>query len=738
MRLLWLALVLVLTGCLAGNGGGGGRDDDGGRPITGDGAVTTLPGGDATVGGSGGAGGQGGTAGQGGSAGQGGAGGQGGDCLEGTTDQSACGLNNRGTRTRDCDGGTWASWGACADPDLCVDATVQDGECGLNNRGQYQRVCRDGQFSDWGACADPDACLDGARDTRACGPNGRGEEVRRCDRGQWSSWGACGDADTCTDGEQDIEACGINDRGRRSRTCNGGRWGNWNACDDPDACRDGDLVERVCEGNGRSTRTCDRGQWGVCVPPDCRQVPCAGLNYCDRGTGLCHPGCENSAQCGPGQVCEVAAHTCICDDGWHVCGGTCSANHSVQSCGDRCEPCAEDPLGTTACIDETCEITCDDGASMCDGVCDRCPVGGVASTTCRGQACVARACEPINHKCGDTWDDCCGWSSVGRGWIADDARNPSLHINDRGHWHVAYYNLNDTTLWYAKYDLRSFTNEQVHDHVQAGAESDITSDSAGNPHIAYLNSRVSDLRYAVRGARGGWSNEVIDAPGRVGFSPSLMLAADDTPHVVYYDETNTRLMHGAKNGDAWVLTAIDGDAEGSDVGAHASAVMHNGAIHAAYVDATNGRIKYAMQTAGGWRIENIDDVAAAYLSLVVGDDGAVWLAFQDTNRADLMLARREGNAWAVENIYGSDRSGRHARMTLDSDGYPFIAHVKSVPNQHSRFSGLFISRYNGTEWDHSQAGYHSYGALDVAMTPQGEPRITASYLPTNYIKTVAW
>ena len=93
------------------------------------------------------------------------------DCIENTTEDQTCGLNNRGVETRTCTDGGWGPWGACNDPDVCVDDTTSSQACGLNNRGTQSRTCTTGQWSDWGTCNDPDECVDDAIENQNCGLN---------------------------------------------------------------------------------------------------------------------------------------------------------------------------------------------------------------------------------------------------------------------------------------------------------------------------------------------------------------------------------------------------------------------------------------------------------------------------------------------------------------------------------------------------------------------------------------
>ncbi len=198
-------------------------------------------------------------------------------CEEGDPlDDVACGLNERGSAPRVCEGGRVAL-GACDDPDLCVDGTEIRGLCGLNDRGIRTRACAAGRWSAWSACDDADECADESEQEGACGLNGAGARSRTCLAGRWARWSPCDDPDACENGaiERDDSGCGINGRGGRRRECAAGQWGEWAECDDPDECADGDEESRVCgrAGDGERDRRCDAGRWSPWSPCDAED-PC--------------------------------------------------------------------------------------------------------------------------------------------------------------------------------------------------------------------------------------------------------------------------------------------------------------------------------------------------------------------------------------------------------------------------------------------------------------------------------
>lgn len=185
-----------------------------------------------------------------------------GECVDGLFDQLMCGINNRGVRSRLCEGGRWGQFGACVDPDECVDGSEDHAVCGLNERGVRVSACVDGHWGPPGECDDPDECVDGAEEVEAC-PDAFAERQRACFGGQWTPWGMCL---VCLPGIEEARTCGFNGRGAQMRTCLGPQgWSDWSECDDPDECVDGRQETERCGPRqlGERRRICVEGAWGA-------------------------------------------------------------------------------------------------------------------------------------------------------------------------------------------------------------------------------------------------------------------------------------------------------------------------------------------------------------------------------------------------------------------------------------------------------------------------------------------
>lgn len=170
----------------------------------------------------------------------------------------------------------------------------------------------------------------------------------------------------------------------------------------------------------------------------------------------------------------------------------------------------------------------------------------------------------------------------------------------------------------------------------------------GTFHVSYERVRTSpsgrDLVHGQRSGAGSWSFTDLATLGSPG-SNSIAADPSSAPHVVYFDRTNTRLVHATNAGGSWTHTVID-EEPGVSLGLYnAVAVDHTakvGRVHVAYYDLTNGDLRYARRDPGGAWVRRSIDVAndvGRFPALAVDDSGAVHISYYDVTAGDLKRAR---------------------------------------------------------------------------------------------------
>jgi hypothetical protein len=167
---------------------------------------------------------------------------------------------------------------------------------------------------------------------------------------------------------------------------------------DTDVDTDADTEGGECSNCPDGTSCVD----GMCVPLGCDEG-CPGLSYCDLATQMCQPGCALDSQC-ENASCDLATHSCVCDEGFAECGGECIPDDQIcdSVCGnDQLDPnevCDGDALngasceslgfftGTLACLPDCSDYDtsdcvnpgCGDGTIHEGEECDGADLGGMS------------------------------------------------------------------------------------------------------------------------------------------------------------------------------------------------------------------------------------------------------------------------------------------------------------------------------------------------------------------------
>ncbi len=130
------------------------------------------------------------------------------------------------------------------------------------------------------------------------------------------------------------------------------------------------------------------------MPPMCTDAVCLVGEFCNMGSGLCEPGCNDDADCMGMTVCDVPSNTCkgCLTDANCALGTVCEASSCVPGCNDN-QPCQ----GGLACCDGSCFDVLADPLHC--GSCDACPLPDNAAAACAMGTCGVGVCA-------DGFNDC--------------------------------------------------------------------------------------------------------------------------------------------------------------------------------------------------------------------------------------------------------------------------------------------------------------------------------------------
>ena len=298
------------------------------------------------------------------------------------------------------------------------------------------------------------------------------------------------------------------------------------------------------------------------------------------------------------------------------------------------------------------------------------------------------------------------------GWSVSDH---ALQDRDRGQWtsmvvsangdaHLAWHDADAGTLRYARFvgaDLDASVAIEVVDGEGAelrGTHASLGVSEDGIVHVAYRDESKRGLRYARRGAEGGWTSEVVPScTGDSGcdqesedygeFSDLVMIGK--TPRVVFYDRAHGDLKLAQRDDDgAWSVVLLDGhdeerDLDTGDVGRFLSAAVDaKQRLGVAYYDATRGALRYLFASGANPVPIVVDDgvvvdqdtgasrqhLVGQHAELVFDLRDSALILYLDAGRLSVKRARLVGEQVVDRAVLGELRPGAYISAFVDSAG----------------------------------------------------------------------
>ena len=164
--------------------------------------------------------------------------------------------------------------------------------------------------------------------------------------------------------------------------------------------------------------------------------------------------------------------------------------------------------------------------------------------------------------------------------------NDAVHVTYRDHSNSRHnYITNESGTW-DKYQLSNTNSPAYYNDLEVKSNDDI--------FIIQRNS--NGIRFAEGTPGGSWSQGGVY--GNNGEENSLILDANDNPHLIHWHSSTDDLMYSTRSSSGtWSTTTVDG---GSDDTGRRNAVTidHNHQLHVAYADVNNKQLKYATKATG--------------------------------------------------------------------------------------------------------------------------------------------
>jgi hypothetical protein len=258
----------------------------------------------------------------------------------------------------------------------------------------------------------------------------------------------------------------------------------------------------------------------------------------------------------------------------------------------------------------------------------------------------------------------------------DAGYRSSLVLDASGNPHISFtvvdFGTFEKTLYYATRSGGVWSNQVVDGSLDADRWNSLALDSAGNPHIAYVDGSTGSLQYASLSG-GMWSYETADAgPGVEAFT-SLVIDASDIPHISY--SAGGGLKYAIKVVGIWAQQVVD-DTTSAEF--PSLAVDASGTAHIAYNSrrTASSFLKYAVRTGGSWTLETVDQPGdLPFEPSIALDAGEVpHISYYDGDGQDLLLASRDGGFWSIEAVDTAGRVGEWSSIAFNSDDNAVISY----------------------------------------------------------------
>lgn len=199
-----------------------------------------------------------------------------------------------------------------------------------------------------------------------------------------------------------------------------------------------------------------------------------------------------------------------------------------------------------------------------------------------------------------------------------------------------------TAMWNGKYwEVRTVDGEEG-----SGKVNNMTSDSRGNPHIAYANVAVGEMRYAYWDGKS-WMTETVEGRARgqleyAGLACAITVDKANNPHVTYLNTSTMQVKYGVRINGIWKTYAVDRIISGTEnFDRNSIFVDDRGDVHIGYYDVSLGVLKLAHRRDQKWIIETVDGNGAGFTSSIQTDRGVMWVSYADEASMSLKVAHRE-------------------------------------------------------------------------------------------------
>ncbi|MCX7716408.1 MAG: hypothetical protein N2Z73_03230, partial [Endomicrobia bacterium] len=189
-----------------------------------------------------------------------------------------------------------------------------------------------------------------------------------------------------------------------------------------------------------------------------------------------------------------------------------------------------------------------------------------------------------------------------------------------------------------------------------------------------------------------WVGQTVDTQGDVGRCVCIDVDSNNYPHIAYVDSTNSNVKYAKWTGSSWsTYTIVVGNKSSMDV-------LNNSNIYISYYN--NQTLKCAKWDGSSWSSEDVLSNAIGYCtSIAVGSNNVphiIYGCYDYMVDMDYVLkyAKKTESSWNVstvdKNIQYNEKS---ISIALDSNNYPHIVYFAGDDFKYAKWTGLSWSTY---------------------------------------------
>jgi len=288
--------------------------------------------------------------------------------------------------------------------------------------------------------------------------------------------------------------------------------------------------------------------------------------------------------------------------------------------------------------------------------------------------------------------------------VSNSGKQTSIAVDSGSNLHLTYLDDREATVKYAYHAAGSHrwdTMELGGTRGNTETYSKIVVDKESNPHICFTPTILEYAHYD----NGGWhSQQVSPDTGMIQYYCAVAIAADGTPHLIWYQygnpdgSTYLHIKYAVLKTGVWLARTLD---FGGETGKHESITLDSaGNPHVTYEAFVDGELRYAHLQDGKWSVATIDSRAQSVGTTNeynIGMGSSIALTKEQRpmisyyGNSTVRFAKLVGDRWSVETIDSVSPTGSwlgwRTNLVLDHNERPHISYEDGGTLKHAYWDG---------------------------------------------------